>query len=58
MSDLYEPFERLVAITILGRVFRVPENNLLLRQMQYVAPDRFRTRMPPLQPVDRRSRGR
>jgi hypothetical protein len=39
VSELYEPFERLIEITILGRVFRVPENNLLLRQMQYVAPD-------------------
>jgi len=37
--ELYEPFERLIEITILGRIFRVPENNLLLRQMQYVAPD-------------------
>ena len=39
MSDLYEPYEKLVRIVILGRVFDVPENNLLLRQMQFVAPD-------------------
>ena len=39
MSDIYEPFEKLVRIVILGRVFHVPENNLLLRQLQYVAPD-------------------
>jgi hypothetical protein len=39
MSDLYEPFDKLIRIVILGRVFEVPENNLLLRQMQYVAPD-------------------
>jgi hypothetical protein len=39
VSDLYEPFERLIEIRVLGRVFRVPENNLLLRQLQYVAPD-------------------
>jgi len=39
MSDVYEPFEKLVRIVILGRVFQVPENNLLLRQMQYIAPD-------------------
>jgi hypothetical protein len=38
-SDLYEPFDKLVRIVILGRLFDVPENNLLLRQMQYVAPD-------------------
>jgi hypothetical protein len=39
MSDFYEPFQKLVRIVILGRTFDVPENNLLLRQMQYVAPD-------------------
>lgn len=35
--ELLEPFEQLIRIVILGRVFEVPENNLLLRQMQYVA---------------------
>lgn len=35
--ELLEPFEKLIRIVILGRVFEVPENNLLLRQMQYVA---------------------
>ena len=39
MSDIYEPFTKLVRIVVLGRVFHVPENNLLLRQLQYVAPD-------------------
>jgi hypothetical protein len=39
VSDLYEPYERLIEIRVLGRVFHVPENNLLLRQLQYVAPD-------------------
>lgn len=39
MSDLFEPYEKLITITILGRVFQVPENNLLLRQMQFVSPD-------------------
>ncbi len=39
MSDLFEPYEKLVPICILGKLFEVPENNLLLRQMQYVAPD-------------------
>lgn len=37
--DLYEPYDRLVRLVILGRVFEVPANNLLLRQMQFVAPD-------------------
>ena len=39
MSDLYEPYEKLIRIRILGRLFEVPENNLLLRQMQFVAED-------------------
>jgi len=39
VSDFYEPYEKLVRIVILGRVFEVPENNLLLRQMQYVSQD-------------------
>jgi hypothetical protein len=39
MDDLLDPYSRLVRIVILGRVFEVPENNLLLRQMQFVAAD-------------------
>ena len=39
MADLYEPYTRLVRIVVLGKVFFVPENNLLLRQLAYVAPD-------------------
>jgi hypothetical protein len=39
MSNLYEPYEKLIRIVVLGRVFHVPENNLLLRQMQYVSED-------------------
>ena len=39
MSDVYEPWQRLVRIVVLGKVFDVPEKNLLLRQMQYVAED-------------------
>jgi len=39
MSELYQPYDKLVRIRILGKVFEVPANNLLLRQMQYVAPD-------------------
>jgi hypothetical protein len=37
--DYYEPWERLIRIVVLGKVLEVPENNLLLRQLQYVAPD-------------------
>ena len=39
IDELLEPYENLVRIVILGRVFQVPENNLLLRQMQFLAPD-------------------
>ena len=39
MSDLYDPWEKLVRVVVLGRVFEVPENNILLRQLQYVAED-------------------
>jgi hypothetical protein len=39
MSDFYEPYQKLIRIVVLGKVFQVPENNLLLRQLQYVAPD-------------------
>jgi hypothetical protein len=39
MDDLLEPYQKLIRIVVLGRVFLVPENNVLLRQMQYVAPD-------------------
>jgi len=36
---LLEPWQKLIRIVVLGRAFEVPENNLLLRQMQYVAED-------------------
>jgi hypothetical protein len=39
LSDFYEPWEKLIRIVVLGRVFEVPENNLLLRQLQYVSED-------------------
>jgi hypothetical protein len=39
MDSLYDPYEKLIRLVILGKVFQVPENNLLLRQMQFVAPD-------------------
>jgi len=38
-SSLFRPFSRLVKITILGRQFEVPENNQLLRCLQYLAPE-------------------
>ena len=39
MTDLYDPYDKLIPVVILGRVFEVPENNILLRQMQFVSPD-------------------
>lgn len=39
MADLYEPYEKLIRIVVLGKVLEVPENNLLLRQLQFLAPD-------------------
>jgi hypothetical protein len=39
LSDVYEPWERLVRIVVLGKVIDVPEKNLLLRQLQYVSED-------------------
>ncbi|MEZ5424246.1 MAG: 2Fe-2S iron-sulfur cluster-binding protein [Pyrinomonadaceae bacterium] len=37
--DIFAPYERLVEIKILGRVFEVPENNTLLRCFQYLSMD-------------------
>ena len=34
--DLFEPFDALVSIELLGRTVEVPENNCLLRALQYV----------------------
>lgn len=45
-DSLYEPFRRLIRITIEGKPFQVPENNIVLRCVQYivnedVVPGRF-----------------
>jgi NADH dehydrogenase/NADH:ubiquinone oxidoreductase subunit G len=36
-EDIFEPFERLVEIQILGETREVPENNTLLRCFQYLS---------------------
>jgi succinate dehydrogenase/fumarate reductase-like Fe-S protein len=36
-SEIFEPFERLVEIEILGAARRVPENNNLLRSLQFLS---------------------
>ncbi len=36
LRDIFEPYERLVTIKIRGRSREVPENNTLLRGLQYL----------------------
>ena len=38
-ATIFRPFTQLVKITILGTEFEVPENNALLRCLQYLAPE-------------------
>ena len=40
-ATLFRPYSRLVRILLLGMVFEVPENNPLLRCLQYLAPERI-----------------
>jgi NADH dehydrogenase/NADH:ubiquinone oxidoreductase subunit G len=37
-GPLYRPFDRLLKIEIASRIVEVPENNSLLRALQYLAP--------------------
>lgn len=37
LPDIFQPFDKLIEIDILGEVYRVPENNTLLRCFQYLA---------------------
>jgi hypothetical protein len=39
VADVYDPWDQLIRIVVLGRVLEVPERNLLLRQLQYVSED-------------------
>jgi len=34
--DIFEPFERLVTVRLLGRAFKVPEKNSILRGFQFL----------------------
>jgi hypothetical protein len=36
-NDLFEPYDRLIEIEVLGRRLRVPENNHLLRCFQFLS---------------------
>ncbi len=38
-GPLFRPYDRLVRIEIGGKEFQVPAGNMLLRAMQYLAPD-------------------
>src|ERR1700724_4362778 len=38
-SNLFRPYSRLVKITLLHQPVEVPENNVLLRCLQYLAPE-------------------
>lgn len=37
--DIFEPFENLIEIEILGRKYNVPENNSILRGLQFLDMD-------------------
>ena len=38
-APVFRPYEKLVEITIRGKRFSVPENNILLRAFQFLCPD-------------------
>ena len=38
---MFRPYEKLIKIQVLDRIFEVPENNPLLRSLQYVAAERI-----------------
>ncbi len=40
-GPLFRPYQKLVTIEVLGRDFQVPENNMLLRCLQYLAPEQI-----------------
>jgi NADH dehydrogenase/NADH:ubiquinone oxidoreductase subunit G len=37
--DLFEPFDKLIEIDVMGRRFEVPENNTIMRCLQYIRLD-------------------
>ena len=36
---LYRPYDKLIEITVRGKKFQIPENQILLRAFQYLCPD-------------------
>jgi hypothetical protein len=41
--DMFEPYDRLIEIEILGKTRSVPENNSILRCLQFLDLERSRT---------------
>jgi hypothetical protein len=39
VSEVFRPYEKLVEITVLGKKFKVPERNTLLRAFQFISPE-------------------
>jgi hypothetical protein len=37
LPDIFQPFDRLIKIEVMGQKYEVPENNTLLRCFQYLA---------------------
>ena len=38
-GPLFRPYQRLIKITVLGKELEIPENNMLLRGFQFLAPE-------------------
>ena len=38
-GPLFRPYKRLIKITVLGKELEIPENNMLLRGFQFLAPE-------------------
>lgn len=38
-GPLFRPYERLIRIVVKGKEFEVPDNNILLRAFQFLAPE-------------------
>jgi hypothetical protein len=38
-TQVFRPYERLIPIKVLGKIFEVPEKNTILRCFQYISPE-------------------
>ena len=41
LNDILEPYDRLIDVTVCGEKHRVPENNTILRCLQYLDAERI-----------------